>query len=925
MDSLRWHRVESLFAEAMERPPAAREAFVRSAAGSDDALVREVMSLVETADTDPDFLATPLVDLAAATAAAPDLPATNTRIDGYRLVRRLGRGGMGEVHLAMKEGDGFERAVALKVIRAGLDSPEAVARFRQERRILARLRHPNIASLLDGGATEGGAPYVVMEFVDGEPIDRYCDRRDLGVEERLALFLDVCHAVQHAHRNLVLHRDLKPANIFVTEEGVPKLLDFGIAKLLDDTGDETTESADEAPRTRTAMRLLTPEYAAPERIRGLAAATASDVFALGVVLYEVLTGVHPWAGTPPDERLATIERGPPTRPSVAAAAKAREADPSEGGRSRGSRRLTRDLDTILLKALRAEPDRRYPTIDALADDLRRYLDGRPVSARPDTFGYRSSRFVQRNKAAVTAAAVVLFTLVGASTVVVVQRSRTAARVAAERDKLLETRDFLIEMFGAVGPDEAGGGDVTARALLDAQAARVDDHADRPALQAEIQYVLADGYQRLGLVDQARPLARAALETRLTALRSDDPEIARAQGLAGWIEREAGDFDAAEELLRAAVATARASRDPGAAGLAKSLNDLGVVLGDLGRQDESIDALEESFDLREAAAGASGRGGLAVGITANNIGNAHYVLGRPEEAVRWMERSVAALESALGPRHGRVWTARANLLAFRSELLPGEDRIAAWRKHRAEVETVFGREHRETARAMQYLAGYLLQSLPGPDGAVARVEEARAEFTAALDAADATFGPDHPRTADILVGRSHAAMLLRDYRPAIADRERAVEIFRVAYGVNSPDVGRALREIARAWYGLGEAETGDRVAGEALAVLREAYGPGHPLTLTQQVEVARRRIAVGDAAGALPILRDASEMAADLDPANPPLAAQVRIALAEALSVTGASEEASTLLESVRSSLDGLPDSLRQYFDQVEAGLREGAS
>jgi serine/threonine-protein kinase len=905
MDSLRWQRVEALFAEAMEREPALRKAFVRSATGGDAELEREVLSLVDAADTDTRFLGTPLVDLGSEGVPGSAGIGPARRLGRYRLVRLLGRGGMGEVHLAVQEGDDFERTVAVKLIRSGAESDELALRFRRERRILARLRHDHIAGLLDGGTDDDGTLYVVMEFVDGRRIDRYCDDRDLDVGTRVRLMLDVCDAVQHAHRNLVLHRDLKPANILVTDAGVVKLLDFGIAKLLD--GD----APDAAPLTRTDHRILTPEYAAPEQIRGEEATTASDVFALGVVLYELLAGVHPWATVEPHERLSAIEYGPPSRPSEVVTG-------STADTSRRRRRLAGDLDTILLKALRAEPQRRYPTVDALADDLRRHLDGRPVSARPDTLGYRTSRFVRRNRAAVTAASLVLLTVLGATSTLAVQRTRTAARVEAERDKLLATRDFLLEMFGAVGPDEVGGGEVSARALLDAQTARVDGYGDRPELQAEVQYVLADGYQRLGLVDDARPLAEASLATRRALLGAEHPDVARAEGLLGWIDREGGDPAAAEERLRAAVASARAADDPAAAGLAKSLNDLGVTLGDLGRHEEAIETFEEALALREAA-GASGEGdGRAIGITSNNLANAHWALGERDEAIRLMERSVAALESALGPEHGRVWLARANLLAFRTETAPGEERIAAWREHRAGAEALFGTNHRETARATQFLAGYLLQNLSGPQGGAERVVEARGLYDQAIEVAASTFGPDHPRTADMLVGRSHAAMLLRDYPSSIADRERAIEIFRSVRGDDAPEIGLALREIARAWYGLGDGENGDRAAREALDHFRRTRGPDHSLTLSQQVNVARRMTVTGDPAGAVPLLREAAAGMEALDPTPVPVLAQTRIALALALLRSGEPGEAGDLLEALRPDLESLPPVVQRQFEQVEA-------
>jgi len=750
-------------------------------------------------------------------------------------------------------------------------------------------------------------PYVVMEFVDGIRIDRYSDDEQLDVTDRLRLLLEVCGAVQHAHQNLVIHRDLKPSNILVTTDGVPKLLDFGIGKLLD------TEADSNGPAdTRTEHRILTPEYAAPEQLRGEPVTTASDVFALGIVLYEVLTGTHPWAGVAQADRLSAIERGPPTAPSEAVAAGSESGPSIDPARRR--RRLAGDLDTIVLKALRPEPERRYPTVDALADDLRRHLEGRPVSARPDTFGYRARRFVSRHRAAVLAGTVVTLTLVGAGAAIALQRAEAAERVAADRDKLRETQGFLLEMFGAVGPDESPGGEVSARALLDAQAKRLDDYADRPELQAEIQLVLADGYQRLGLLDQARPLADSALQTRVRVLAPDDPDVARARALLGWIERERGEIERAAELLREAVASLRVASPAAPEALAKALNDLGVVLGDQAHHEKAASALEEALALRRAAPGGDRR---SVGVTANNLSSAYWQLGRRDEAVPLLEESLAALEASLGPEHGRVWLARANLLIVRTEGQPPEERVAAWREYLDRAERVFGPMHRETAWALYQLGSSLYQARPGPDGAAARLAESAATLTRAVEVADSTFGPTHPRTAIILVGQSNGFLLGRRYRESIAARERAIEIYRSAYGDDYPDIGLALREIARARYGLGEGEEGDRIAREALEHHRRAFGPRHSTTLSQQVNVARRMTATGQAPAAVPMLRDALDGIERLDPKSARLAIQTRIALALAMARADQREAADSVLEPLRPEIDTLPAPIVRAFRQAE--------
>jgi serine/threonine protein kinase len=351
------------------------------------------------------------------TAALPDeSPNIGRRIGPYRITRLLGAGGMGVVYLAERVGD-FSQQVALKLIRPGMASRAVVSRFRSERQILAVLEHPNIARLLDGGATEDGQPYLVMEYVDGVPITVHATDRALTLRDRLLLFRKICAAVHHAHQNLIVHRDIKPANILVTADGAPKLMDFGIAKLL---GDAAADEA--APATQTGWRAMTPEYASPEQVRGLPMTTATDVYSLGIVLYELLTEQRPYAfatDTPSDVERIIVETEP--RPPSAV------APPSL------SRALAGDLDTIVLKALDKDASRRYDSVDRLSADVQRHLDGAPILARPQTFGYRASRFIRRHRLAVGAAALVFMSLVvGLGAAVWQQRIASRERQRADR-------------------------------------------------------------------------------------------------------------------------------------------------------------------------------------------------------------------------------------------------------------------------------------------------------------------------------------------------------------------------------------------------------------------------------------------------------------------------------------------------------------
>ncbi len=420
MDSERWQKVERLYHAVLECEESQRAAFLTRACGSDDALRREVESLVSYGSRSGKFIegsALEVVAPALATdgddeqaQASAESRMIGKRISQYSIVAQLGSGGMGEVYRAVRADDQYQKQVAIKLVRAGADSGLVISRFKNERQILANLDHPNIARLLDGGATEQGVPYFVMELVEGQPIDTYCDSHKLGIRARLELFLQVCSALQYSHRHQIIHRDIKPANILVNAEGVPKLLDFGIAKILDSSAFAPAE----VRQTQTMFRAFTPEYASPEQIKAEAVTTASDVYSLGVLLYELLTGHRPhrFKTRTPSEIEQAICKEEPLRPSVAVTRVEEEtlADhttvsitPERISSARGTDPkqirscLLGDLDAIVMMALRKEPYRRYASVDGLSEDIRRHLEGLPIAARPSTLAYRGVKFAQRHK------------------------------------------------------------------------------------------------------------------------------------------------------------------------------------------------------------------------------------------------------------------------------------------------------------------------------------------------------------------------------------------------------------------------------------------------------------------------------------------------------------------------------------------------
>jgi serine/threonine-protein kinase len=515
-----WSEADRLFDLALEIAPAGRAAWVAGACGGNRALQRQVEALLRAdaaagrfLELDGWRLADPATDRPAAEPErSADDSAVGRGVGPSRIVRQLARGGMGVVYLAERADGQFEQRVALKLIRKGIDSAAIHRRFLAERQILARLNHPHIARLLDGGVSAQGQPYFAIEYVEGTTIVQHCEAQGLGVDERLGLFLDVCDAVRYAHQNLVVHRDLKPSNILVTADGQAKLLDFGIAKLLDRDHDET----------ESGVRVMTPEYAAPEQVRGDPVTTATDVYALGAVLYELLAGqrMHRFERRSPTEMVRTVLFKQPQPPSSVAPAARR-------GRLRG------DLDAIVLAAVRKERDERYPAVEQLAGDVQRYLDRMPVSARSDGLGYRAAKFVRRHRLTVAASGAIALSLLAAVAGMVWQ-----ARAAAERARAASAeaatgravRTALVQLFEAPDPGRPRGHELSARELLDRDGPALDTAlAGRPEARADLLALLAAAHRSLG--DYARADTLLAEAVALTRTLPGDVRPALAKRLA----------------------------------------------------------------------------------------------------------------------------------------------------------------------------------------------------------------------------------------------------------------------------------------------------------------------------------------------------------------------------------------------------------
>jgi len=889
-EQARWRQVEALLDDALDLPAASRTAHVLSAAEYDAETRTEVLRLLELCEQPSAFLhepassyAAPLVASAERAESEPEA-APPTRIGPYRILREAGRGGMGVVYLAERDDEQFRMRVALKLVLRGVDTEQALRRFREERQILATLEHPHVARLLDGGVTADALPWLAMEYVEGIPIDEYCDGRLLSLEARLALFCKVCDAVQYAHRKLVVHRDLKPSNILVTADGEPKLLDFGIARLLAPGAGAATET------TRTGAWLMTPDYASPEQARGEPVSTASDVYSLGVLLYRLLAGRSPYtlaADAPPHELARAILESQPERPSTAVVRPAGEASSAAAGGVPGTtpqrlrRSLRGDLDTIVLEALRKEPERRYPSVQDLAEDLRRYLAGRPVQARPDTVRYRTVKFVRRHRLGVAAATLLVLSLVGG----LLGTAWQARLATAEAERAEAVREFVTSLFQLSDPAFSRGDEITARELLDRGTERLEvELASQPLARAEMSGVLGGIFRDLGLFERAEALLVQSLELRRSLHGARHRESAAAAHELGALYLAMGRHEEAESLHRQALEARQRLFGTGHPEVARSLSALGDVLGRKADYEPAEQLHREALAIHLRHFGEEH---AEVGATLDNLATLLRAKGDPAEAERLQRRSLAIRERVLGPEHLATATSTNNLALLLSDRGELEEAEGLYRRVLDFDIRRLGEEHPYTATVMNNLASVLRR----------RGNHAEAErlYRRALVIDRKLYGDVHPKVATVM---NNLAQVLRD-RGDVDESERlfrqALETFRAVHGERHPSVGTAHAVLATVVHLRGDAAEAERLYRQALEILRPAFPEGHGRTAAALTGLGRVLVGEGRAAEAEPPLREALAILTRTQGENDGRTADTRTELGAALAAQGRHAEAEPLL------------------------------
>jgi tetratricopeptide (TPR) repeat protein len=831
----RYRRIDALFDALLDLPPDEQMAYLDRTAGDDPELHGEVLRLLQAHRRSEGFLDAPAPHVAKALFEAPALVTSEEvpdRIGPWRIVRLIGQGGMGAVFLGERADGQFEQRAAIKLIQRG--TPGLIRRFIEERRILALLEHPGIARLIEGGLTPGGLPYFAMELIEGVHLSRYCDDHDLSVDRRLELLDQVCDAVSYAHHHLIIHRDLKPSNILVTPAGRVKLLDFGIAKVL--------SGGTVAHQTDTQLPAMTPEFAAPEQVRGEAVSTATDVYALGVLLYLLLTGGYPYDVR--NKSLAELTRivcdEEPPRPSTRA--------PEPLGRQ-----LRGDLDLIVLTALHKDPTRRYQSPAALAEDLRRFREGRPVLARPDTAGYRLGKFVGRHRVgvALTALLVVLLAAGAGRERVLRQRAETEAR------KAREVGDYLVSVFDVADPyavERQNGKDITASTLLEQGARRVDSTlAGQPEVQAELRSVFGRAYTSLGLFDQATSLLRQSLAQHQRLYGEPNLTVAQDMDRLGNALAQQDKYEEAEPLLREALAERRRLLGSAHDATAESLDHLATLYQRRGDYAAAEPLFREALSIRRRLFGDTA---TVVGESLNNLGVLLHEKGAYDQAEPVYREALAIDVRQLGENHLRTAQALHNLAGTQERRGKYAEAESLYRRALAAKRKILGNVHPSVTVNLNNLGEMLIQQ--------GRVDEAEPLIREALALDRQIFGENHSYVAASLRNLGTVLKLKGEFAEAEQHYREALAINRALFGPEHRVVATDLNNLGTVRRLRNDLPGAIGYFREAVGQARRLMGEDHINTIAASVNLGRALQAQGNAAEAEQLLRGASDK---LDTAN----------------------------------------------------------
>jgi serine/threonine-protein kinase len=819
VDSTRWQRVQSLFHEAADMPASEQRVFLETRCGDDAGLVSEVLILLEEDARGGSLLDGDVADVASQIFNDPSSHSLPFKEFGpYRIKRALGEGGMGVVYLAQREDLGNE--VAIKILRDAWVSPARRERFNAEQRMLAQLNHPSIARLYDADTSPDGTPFFVMEYVEGVPLTDFCKTERCSIAERMRLFRSVCEAALYAHQHAVIHRDLKPSNILVKTDGSIRLLDFGIAKHLESLGELVDQ-------TVTGLRLMTPAYAAPEQIRGEQVGIQSDVYSLGVVLYELLAGRLPFDLTKctPSQAEKVLTEQEAEQPSDAAE-KAAAAEGMNGSAVTASKAAWADLDVLCLTAMHKDPRRRYQSVEALIRDVNHYLDGEPLEARPDTWHYTLGKFVRRHARLVSAAAIVFAVLVGMVIFYTLRltRARNAALTQAARTQRIQR--FMLNLFQGGDPSAGPADDLRVVTLLDRGVQEARSLDAEPAVQVELYETLGSIYQKLGKLEQADSLMETALAKREALYGPDSIETAKGLLALGSLRDAEARYGDAERLIRQALDRDKRHLPANDPAVAKAMLALGGVLEDRGAYDQSIAILEQTVQLYSAP----GAEPVELADSLYELANAHFYAGHYKKSEEINERALAMYKQIYGERHPRVAAILINLGAIQ---LDTGYYAAAERYDRQALDIVqawYGKDNPETATDLTILARSLIYQK--------RYAEASELLQQSLAIKEHTFGKVHPSVASTLNELGSVALNEGKYDAAEQYFERMADIYRTDYGEQHYLYATALSNLASVYTAQHEWPRAEKLYRQAIPIYSESQSPTHINTGIARIKLGR---------------------------------------------------------------------------------------
>jgi len=806
MDTDRWQRIQTVFHEATDLPQAEWEPFLHATCGTDKELADEVLSMLRH-DAANSLLDRDLAGTAAAVLNAPDPlsdPLVAREFGPYRIVRLLGEGGMGVVYLAGRKD--LNAQVAIKILRDAWLSPSRRERFLSEQRTLAQLNHPHIARLYDAAVLPDGTPYFVMEYIDGMPLVRYCREEKCSVERRLQLFRDVCEAVQHAHSHAVIHRDLKPSNILVKEDGGVRLLDFGIAKQI--------ESLDlQVDQTMTGLRLMTPAYAAPEQIRGDRIGISTDVYSLGVILFELLAGDSPFdlSNLTPAEAATVIVDHDPGKPSAAVRRAGAARDPDAFALTRAS---WADLDLLCLTAMHKDPQRRYPSVEALIRDIDHYLHGEPLEAHADRLGYRVAKFVRRHRAAVAAAVLVFLVINSMAAYFTVRLTKARDAALAEAARTQRIQKFMTRLFQGGDPSAGPDNNLRVLTLLDRGVQQAQALDSDPEVQAELYETLGGLYQNLGKFDTANSLLNSSLTLRKSLFGNDSAQVGETLVALGRLRDDQAQLPEAERLIRQGLDIETRHLAPAHPEIAKATTALGKVLEDRGSYDAAIQILTRATHLQTATAAITPE----LADTLYELANCHFYAGHYDTAQQLNQQLLPIYRNLYGPNHPRVSDVLVNLAAILHDRSHYPEAEKLERQALAIVENWYGEDSPITASDLTMLARTLVFE--------GRYDEATALLRRSLAIKEKIYGPVHPSVASSLNELGNVSVREAKYDDAEQYFTRMVGIYHTIYGDHHYLVGIATSNLAGAYAGKHEWPRAEALFRQAIQIFTDTQSPTH---------------------------------------------------------------------------------------------------